>query len=195
MSKKMELEDENINELLTITEIENENINGDSLNLSSNKPVNYTLIPQNEIYDNSRENIEYIDSIEIFKFPENPEIYKIKNYENEITENGQIINISYDIIEFKSLKLTFIKNPDLILGNIQMNDITTNEYLSSVLFSIKNTINENYFYILFKILYHVPYVLYDMLGKTFKSYLKLEKNIYGQMDGNSIIFHNSFFII
>ena len=100
MSKKMELEDENINELLTITEIENENINGDSLNLSSNKPVNYTLIPQNEIYDNSRENIEYIDCIEIFKFPENPEIYKIKNYENEITENGQIINISYDIIVF-----------------------------------------------------------------------------------------------
>ena len=186
MSKKMELEDENINELLTLTEIENENINDDSLNLSSNKPVNYIIAPQKEEYKISRKNIEYIGNFDTFKFPENPEIYQIKNYENKINDNGQLLNINYDTIEFKPLKLLFVKNSESILGNIQMNDITSDEYLSSVLFTIKDNINKNYFYILFKILCHVPYILYDMFGKIGKNYLKLEKNIRGQVDGKFI---------
>ena len=167
-----------------MTEIRNER---DRLYLDTDKPLNYMIIPKSDWYNITRdENIQIIGDPESFKFPENPDVYNLRSFKTDIDDKGHLINVWYDVIEFKALKLGFIKNKDTVELTIHHTDINCKEFYTSTLFSVRSKVDDHYFYVLFKILYHVPNLLYSMFDKTISSYLKMDKNIKGQVDFNLI---------
>lgn len=185
MSKPMEEE----NDLLPVTEEDLKKIEKeeDRLYLNTDKPLDYVIIPQTNWYNITRdENIQIIGDPESFKFPENPNVYNLRSFKTDIDNKGHLVNAWYDVIEFKPLKLGFIKNKDAVELTIHHTDINCKEFYTSTLFSVKNKVDDHYFYVLFKILYHVPNLLYSIFDKTISSYLRMDKTIKGQIDFNLI---------
>ena len=165
----------------------------DKLYLTTNKPTNFMIIPQVDWYNITRDlKIDCIGDPEHFRFPEHENIYKLRSFKTVLNDNGKSVDLWHDVIEFKSLRLGFIKEKERVILTTYWNDITSKEFYSSVLFLIKNKVNELYFYILFRILYHVPDLLFNTLNRYVQSYLKLEKNLYGELDGKIVDINNTY---